>query len=263
MLLKEFHCGNALGEDDDALLGILLPNLQKLGPECLVSGVDAFRNVVVDKLQQFLHLHAVVLLATLLQRGLGGIGRREITLEQRQGKERVGAVGLADRLETGVLHLEEPLFLRMQTDGDADDPAVLELTTDALVLNILLEATHIVGAYIFLSVLATTRDRDGVEHAHEIGKRLGIAIVRCGRGKDEGVALLGKELSQVATQTRVVGHLVTLVDDDDVPVGFLQPCTESAVVLERIDRDNGLVVIVERILVERYLVLNPCHADAV
>ena len=38
-------------------------------------------------------------------------------------------------------------------------------------------------------------------------------------------------------------------------MGLLQPCTETAIVFQRVNGDDGLVVIVERILIERYLVL--------
>ena len=162
-----------------------------------------------------------------------------------------------------MLHLKELLFLRMQINWYAYNLSVLELTTDSFVLNILLETAHIIGLNILLCVLAITRNGDRVEHAHKVGKRLGIAIMRCGRCENQRIALLRKELCKVATQTGIVGNLVTLINHNDVPMRLLQPCTETTIVFQRVNGDDGLVVIVERILVERYLVLNFGYAYAV
>ena len=87
--------------------------------------------------------------------------------------------------------------------------------------------------------------------------------MRCGRCKNQRIALLRKELCKVATQTGVVGNLVTLINHNDVPMRLLQPCTETTVVFQRVNGDDGLVVIVEWIFVERYLVLNLGYAYAV
>ena len=162
-----------------------------------------------------------------------------------------------------MLNLQELFFFRMKMDRDTDDLAVLELATNALILNIFLEATYIIRLYIFLRVRSIPRYGNRVKHSHQVGKGLCIAVVRCGRSKDKGVTLLGKELSEVATQAVLVGHLMTLIYHDDVPMGLLKPCTEATIVLQRIDTDDGLVVIVKGILVERYLTLNLGNTDTV
>ena len=151
----------------------------------------------------------------------------------------------------------------MQVDWYANDFAVLELSTNTFILNIFLEATYIIRLYIFLRVRSIPRYGNRVKHSHQVGKGLCIAVVRCGRSKDKGVTLLGKELSEVATQTVLVGHLMTLIYHYDVPMGLLKPCTEATIVLQRIDADDGLVVIVKGILVERYLTLNLGNTDTV
>ena len=79
--------------------------------------------------------------------------------------------------------------------------------------------------------------------------------MRGGGSEYHRVALLGKELSEVATQAILVGHLVTLINNDNIPMGLLKPCTKTTVVLQGVDRDDGLVVVVEGILVEGNLIL--------
>ena len=75
--------------------------------------------------------------------------------------------------------------------------------------------------------------------------------------------MVGKELSQLATKTSFIGYRMAFINDDDVPAGLFQPGTELTVILQRIDRDNGLVVVVERILVHRNVHADMIHAGTV
>ena len=162
-----------------------------------------------------------------------------------------------------MLHLKELFFLRTQIDGYAYNLSVLELTTDSFILDIFLETTYIIGFDILLCVFAVTRDGNRVEHSHEIGKRLGIAVMRCGRCENQRIALLRKELCKVATQTGIIRNLVTLINHNDIPMRLLQPCTETTIVFQCVYGDDSLVVIVERIFIERYFVLNLGYPNTV
>ena len=79
--------------------------------------------------------------------------------------------------------------------------------------------------------------------------------MRGGGSEYHRVALLGKEQGEVATQAILVGYLVTLINNYDIPMGFLKPCTKTTVVLQGVDRDDGLVLVVEGFLVEGNLIL--------
>ena len=67
VLFEELHRGNALGEYDDALLGILLPDFLQFIPECCISRVDARSDVGIDQIEQFLHFDAVIFFASLFK----------------------------------------------------------------------------------------------------------------------------------------------------------------------------------------------------
>ena len=56
---------------------------------------------------------------------------------------------------------------------------------------------------------------------------------------------------------------MTLVYDYDIPAGLLDIVTELGVVLEGVYRNDGLVVVVERVLVSRNLRTDLVHAIAV
>ena len=162
-----------------------------------------------------------------------------------------------------MLHTEDILFLGSKMYVYRYDLTFLKLAADAGVGNVVLEAAYIIRHHIFLGVFPTAWNGDGFQHTHQIGKRLSRPVVRGGGSEYHRVALLGKKLCQVATKTVLVGHLVALVDHYDVPMGLFEPCPEAAVVLQCVDGDDGLVVIVEGILVERYLILYLCHSHAV
>ena len=56
---------------------------------------------------------------------------------------------------------------------------------------------------------------------------------------------------------------MTLVYDYDIPAGLLDIVTELGVVLEGVNRNDGLVVVVKRVLVSRDLSTDLVHAIAV
>ena len=60
-----------------------------------------------------------------------------------------------------------------------------------------------------------------------------------------------------------VGHVVRLVDDDDVPLRLLQVGAVLRVLLERIDGDDRLVVVVEGVVVGRDAAAHPLDADGI
>ena len=87
--------------------------------------------------------------------------------------------------------------------------------------------------------------------------------MRGGGGENQRITFLGKELRQISTQAVLIGHLVAFINDDNVPMGLFEPCTEAAIVLQRINRNYRLVVIVKWILVHGNLTLNLRHAYTV
>ena len=60
-----------------------------------------------------------------------------------------------------------------------------------------------------------------------------------------------------------VRDVVRLVDDDDVPVGLLQVGAVLGVLLQGVDRDDRLVVVVERVVAGRDAAAHPLDADRV
>ena len=78
-----------------------------------------------------------------------------------------------------MLYLQELLFFRMKVDRNTDYLTVLELATYLLVLDIFLESTNVVWFNIFLGVLAIAGNGNGVEHSHQVCKRLCTSIVWC------------------------------------------------------------------------------------
>ena len=85
----------------------------------------------------------------------------------------------------------------------------------------------------------------------------------CRRCQDKALATLRKQVCQFAALAAVVCHDMTLIDDDDIPTSLLDIMTELGVVLESVDGDDGLVVLLERVLVCRNLRANPVDTDAV
>ena len=89
--------------------------------------------------------------------------------------------------------------------------------------------------------------------------------MRCGREQDEGVGATREQIGQTVALGTVafVGNVVGLVDDDEVPPGLFQIMAVFAVALERIDRDDGAVEVVEGIVVGRNVAANALDAGRV
>ena len=83
-----------------------------------------------------------------------------------------------------------------------------------------------------------------------------------GRGEDEAIALPGQHPGQFAALAAVVGDGVALVDDDHVPARLFDVVLELSV-LQRIDADDGLVEVVEGILIGRQFGVQPSHPQTI
>ena len=103
-----------------------------------------------------------------------------------------------------MLNVEERFFVPTELDRYALDLSLLEVAPYLFVGNIILESTNIICFDCFLIVFSVSRDGDWIEHAHEVGEGLGIAVVWGGRCENHRVTFLGKELSKVATEAGIV-----------------------------------------------------------
>ena len=86
--------------------------------------------------------------------------------------------------------------------------------------------------------------------------------MRCGREQHERVGPVGQQPRQpcAARQARLPcpgGHVVALVDDDDVPPGVFEVVAVLQIALERVDGDDAAVEVVERVVVGRDAVAHP------
>ncbi|MOA35510.1 hypothetical protein D3C78_1569650 [compost metagenome] len=89
--------------------------------------------------------------------------------------------------------------------------------------------------------------------------------MRRGGKQDQGIRALREQLGQAVALGTValVGNVVSLVDDDQIPPGLFQVVAVFAVTLERIDRDDGAVVVVERVMVYRDIAANALDSGGV
>ena len=117
--------------------------------------------------------------------------------------------------------------------------------------DITLEAADEQRFHILTGIVPPNRKNGRVQHAHQAGKALFLAVVRGGAEQDQRIGTLGQEGSQTVALGAVTlpGHIVGLIQDDQVPPGAFQVAAVLAVALEGIDRDDGAVVVVERIVV--------------
>src|SRR6266702_2279517 len=77
--------------------------------------------------------------------------------------------------------------------------------------------------------------------------------------------MLGQESSEPVVERTVAlkGDVVRFVYDDDVPMGVFEVMAVFGVALQRVDGDEGLVVVVKGIVVCRYLAPDPLKAGGV
>ena len=176
-LLQILHGGYTLGEDDDALLLILLPNLLQFQLEGIVTGVLVVINKMPYVCRETCKVAALVLLLTFFECEQGSNGRGEKTLEHGKGKQRVVGIAVVQVAEPCVLHTEDILFLGSKMYVDRYDIALLKLAADAGVRNVVLEAAYIIRHHIFLGVFPTAWNGDGFQHTHQVGKRLSRPVV--------------------------------------------------------------------------------------
>ena len=148
------------------------------------------------------------------------------------------------------------------------DP-LLEVRTD-LVADVLLEAAddQALVAEVLRGVVVGIADGGGVEQAHQRGEAARRAIVRRGREQHQGVGAGGQQAGQASAPRQAVlactgRDVVALVDDDDVPPGVLQIVAVLEVALERIDRDDAAVEVVERVVVAGMLLRTRCKTHRI
>ena len=153
----------------------------------------------------------------------------------------------------GLLQSQQFLFQVVEFHIDGNNLTVLEVVSCGRIGNILLEPSDIVFLHILLRIVAITWDDGRLQHPHQVGERVGIAVMRSGRSENHAITMLRQELRQVTALAGVVGHRVAFVDDHNIPSRLLQPRSELCIILQRINGNDGLVVVVKRILVERYL----------
>ena len=76
----------------------------------------------------------------------------------------------------------------------------------------------------------------------------------CGRQQDQRFRTRGQAFGQPRPLALLgplgpLRYVLALIDHDDVPIGVIQVVAVFAVVLQRVHRDDGLVVVVKRVLV--------------
>ena len=71
--------------------------------------------------------------------------------------------------------------------------------------------------------------------------------------------MLGKNLRQRSTLAGCIGYLVTLIYNDDIPSCMLYIASKTLTIFQCIYRYDSLIIIVERILVERYNGFDTVH----
>ena len=93
--------------------------------------------------------------------------------------------------------------------------------------------------------------------------------MRGGGEEEQGVRTRGEQLGGagaegvVALAGAALGDVVGFVDDDDVPPGVFEVGAVFAVLLQGVDRDDGPVVVVERIVVRRDVAADALEAGGV
>ena len=114
---------------------------------------------------------------------------------------------------------------------------------------------------ILLVVLLRIGQSGWVEHVHQRGETASAAVMRRGGQHNQRVGTGGKafgELGALCTTAvdGTVGDILSLVDHDDVPIRGIKRRAILDVTLQRINGDDHLVVIGERVGVRRNLGTN-------
>ena len=268
--------GDGFREDDDAVPGVLLVPATVLLE--ILHEVGVLGEVV-----------ALDLLGLLDQIGEEGDVRRSRTLPLQlrlavvcrgdksggTGQERLHERGAEHRLRATLarVHLErcpvegpaEHAFWKRVRRLDRNEPAFREIRGD-LVGDMLLETTLEQVFDVVHAVAGRIRDRKGIEERHQRGEAFARTVVRRGREEDHVVAAVGKLCREtVALRVAVLlrRHVVCFVDDHHVPAGVLKRGLKLVVLLEGVDRDDGLVVVVERVVVGRNVLADALEAGRV
>jgi hypothetical protein len=137
-------------------------------------------------------------------------------------------------------------------------------------LDVLLEAPddQAFVAEVVGRVVVGVGDGRRVEQRHQRREAARRAVVRRGRQQDQRVGAGGQQTwpggrGATGRFTGAGGHVVAFVDDDDVPPGVLEVVAVLEVALERVDRDDAAVEVVERVVVGRDAVAHPGQAHRV
>ena len=121
---------------------------------------------------------------------------------------------------------------------------------------------------ILLVVLLRIGQSGWVEHVHQRGETASAAVMRRGGQHDQRIGTGGKALGELGAlcTTAVdgtVGDILGLVDHDDVPIRGIECRAILDVPFQRINGDDHLVVVGERVGVRRNLGTNLLDARGV
>ena len=136
-----------------------------------------------------------------------------------------------------------------------------------LALDVLLEAAddEPFPAEVLRFVVVRVGDGGRVQHVHQAGEAARLSVVRGRRQHDEGVRAAREQAGEPAAERAgaAVRHVVRLVNDDHVPPGFFEVGPVLGVPLQGVDRDDGLVVVVEGVVVRGDAAADALDADGV
>ncbi len=191
---------------------------------------------------------------------------------RRAGKQHLGQVGgkqlgaarAAQRAEAAARqHFVQMLLGRGSGRAQRGNPAFGEVALQ-LLAHIVLEAAHdqpLMGK-VLAGVVRRISNGRWIEHIHQAGEALWLAIVRRGGQHDERVRATRQQIGQAGAlrATAALGHVVRLIDDDDVPVGTLQIMPVFDVLLERVYGHDGAIEIMEGVVIARNAVAHTLQA---
>jgi len=281
---QELQGGNGFGEDDQAIFRVfripaqaalfLAEQLQQqlvlaelLGCDVGygVSQIAQERDVGLRLLGGFAALKPGD--AIVYGRSAGGRAGVECFLE-RGSKQVSAAAGLAIQcLEANLGQLFQHRFFRRGGGGSHDVDLPLGQVATKLILYILLQAPNdqTLVAEILVCVIRRVGDSGRVEHVHQTGKAFGLAVVWCGRQHDERIGAGRQQAGQPGTlgMLAAFGHVMCLVNDDDVPPGLFEIMPVFDVLLEGIDGDDRPIEVMKWIVVGRQAVAHALQAGGI